>query len=198
MTGVPHSDASTFQRIIVWKPPATVYDAFWTADLSTRPMARALADAAMVPERIGAWLRHEPPPPAPTRSARLQDLLADDSPWTLLADELGHRVVLGLLWHPPSGVEKMPADAFEAFDAPGFVKVTWSLSAEPFGAGHSLLVTEIRTRTTDELTARRFALVWPALSPFAALLRRQVLRAIKSEAERVPASQPPVAAATCG
>jgi hypothetical protein len=185
----PRHDTSTLQRIIVWAAPQTVYDALWTADLSTTAVARMLAEAAMVPERITAWARHEAAPPAVAHAARLPDMLAADSPWTLLADEPGHRVVLGLLWRVPGATEKVGASAFEAFSGPGIVKVTWSLSVEPFGAGHTLLVTETRARAMDELAARRFALVWPVLSPFAALLRRQVLHAVKDEAERVTSSQ---------
>jgi hypothetical protein len=187
MTEYAHHDICTLQRTVVWAPPPVVYDAIWAADLSSRPLARLLAEAAMVPQRVTARLRREPMPPMPTRSARLHDLLAEDSPWTLVDEEPGHRVVLGLLWHPPAGVKKVPAGAFEADATPGYAKVTWSLAVEPFGAGHSLLVTETRTRAADEITARRFALVWPVISPFAAVLRGQVLRAVKAEAERVPA-----------
>lgn len=180
----PRSDASTRQRVVVWATPEAVYDAIWSADLLSTKLARMLAGAAMAPERIAAWLRHQPPPHAPARTAHLRDMLTDDSPWVLLADEPGHGVVLGLLWTPPVGAEKRPADEFEAFAAPGFAKVTWSVSAEPFGAGHCVLTTETRTQTTDEVAARRFAWLWPLIAPFAALLRGQVLRAVKAEAER--------------
>jgi hypothetical protein len=187
----------TRQRVLVWAPPQTIHDAIWTADLASRPLARALTAAAMIPERIGAWWRHAPAPPVRARSARLGDMLAEDSPWTLLEDGPGPRVTLGLLWHLPAGVRKVAPEAFEAFDAPGYAKVTWSIFVLPFGAGHGLLETETHTQTTDERTARRFALVWPVIKPFAAVLRRQVLLAIKAEAERTPvaASRPAVSRA---
>lgn len=63
-------------------------------------------------------------------------------------------------------------------------KVAWSIGVVPFGAGHALLVMRTRTLTVDERARRRFALLWPLIAPFAALLRGQALRAIKAAAER--------------
>jgi hypothetical protein len=177
---LPLHEQSTRQRVIVWATPAQTRAAIWRADLLATPLARALTSAAMWPERAGAWVRHEAPPEARPRSAHLGDMLSDDSPWTLLSEE---PVALGLLWTPPSGAIKRPADEFVAFDEPGFAKVVWTLEVVPFGAGHALLTTETGTQTTDSITARRFALMWPFISPFAALLRRQVLRAVKATAE---------------
>ena len=124
--------------------------------------------------------------PAPAaRSAHLQDLLAAESPWRLLADEPGSEVVLGLLWTPPAGVARCTPEAFADFAAPGVAKVAWSIAVVPFGAGHTLLITRTRTQTVDAVARRRFALLWPLISPFAALMRGQALRAIKSTAEAV-------------
>lgn len=177
---LPQRQESTLQRAVVWATPERTRAAIWDADLLASPLARVLTAIAMVPERIGAWIRGEPQPEADRRSARLRDMLADRSPWILLA---GEPLTLGLLWTPPAGGVKRPACEFTAFDAPGFAKVVWTLEVAPFGAGHTLLTTQTGTQTTDEIAARRFALMWPIISPFASLLRGQVLRAIKAEAE---------------
>jgi hypothetical protein len=177
---LPLRGQSTLLRAIVWATPEQTRAAIWEADLLATPLARALTSAAMCPERIGAWMRHEPQPETRPRSARLHDMLSGDSPWTLLSEE---PVALGLLWTPPAGGVKRPADEFAAFDEPGFAKVVWTLEVAAFGAGHALLTTETGTETTDERATRRLALMWPLISPFALLLRRQVVRAIKAEAE---------------
>jgi hypothetical protein len=180
---IPFADEQTLQRVAVQATPADVYDAIRTANLLSSPLARALSAAAILPTRVLAWLRGDPQPPAGARSATLDDMLADDSPWIMLADVPGSVVVLGLLWRPPAGGASCVPAAFAPFAEPGFAKVVWSLSVEPFGASHSLLVTETRTVTTDAVAGRRFRLLWPIISPFAALLRMQVLRAIKADAE---------------
>ena len=143
---LPLHEQSTRQRVIVWATPEQARAAIWQADLLATPLARALTSAAMWPERAGAWLHHEAPPEARPRSARLGDMLADDSLWTLLSEE---PVALGLLWTPPAGAIQRPAEQFAAFDEPGFVKVVWTLEVVPFGAGHALLTTETGTQATD-------------------------------------------------
>ena len=177
------ADAQTLQRVAVRATPADVYDSIRTANLLSSPLARALSSAAVFPTRVLAWIRQDPQPPAGVRSATLDDMVVGDSPWLVLADVPGVVVVLGLLWKPPAGGARCVPGSFATFAEPGFAKVVWSLSVEPFGASHSLLVTETSTTTTDDTAARRFRLIWPVISPFAALLRMQVLRAIKAEAE---------------
>jgi len=180
----PHQAARTVQRVFVVATPGETYRAIWEANLLRMPLARALSAIALWPERVRARMRREPAPAKSGRSARLRDMLGPDSPWILLADEAAREVVLGLLWTPPAGGAKCAAADFEGYAAPGIAKVVWSLSVVPFGAGHCVLTTETRTEPTDAAAARRFRLVWPLISPFAALLRMQVLRAVKAHAER--------------
>ena len=175
--------AETVQRVLVDALPDEVFAAIWEADLLRMPLARCFTAMALWPDRIRAWLRREPPPAHGARSARLGDMLGAESPWILVADGPGREVTMGLLWTPPAGGMKCAPDAFGDFAAPGVAKVTWSLSAAPFGAGHTLLTTRTRTVPTDDTAARRLRLIWPAIRPFAALLRMQVLRAIKAHAE---------------
>jgi hypothetical protein len=182
-------DVETTQRAFVQATPAEAYDAIWSADLLATPLARALSALAVWPERVAAWLRRAPAPPPSARSATLRDLLADDSPWCLLREEPGTEVVLGLLWTPPAGVVRCAPEDFETYVGPGVAKVAWSIAVFPFGAGHTLLVTRTHTRALDERARRRLALLWPLISPFAALLRGQVLRAVRETAQRSAASK---------
>ncbi|MDA0181887.1 hypothetical protein OJ997_16410 [Solirubrobacter phytolaccae] len=151
----------TVQHVLVRATPQATTGAVWSADLLSTPLARALSAMALWPDRLRAWARRAPAPPRTARSATLRDLLAPGSPWRLLAE---HPVVLGLRW---------PA---------GDAEVRWTIDAQPFGAGHTLLVSR-----TEARGGRRFALAWPLIAPFAALLRGQVLRAVKAEAERAQA-----------
>ena len=180
---LPHFDAGTIQRAVVYATPQTTYDAIWSADLLRAPLARTLTRASMALERAGARVRGTPHPRRVPHSARLRDMLGADSPWLLLADEPGHEVVLGLLWTPPAGGHTCAAGEFSDYRAPGVAKVVWSISVLPFGACHALLVTETRTFATDARAKRRFGVLWPMIAPFAALMRSQVLQAIKAEAE---------------
>jgi len=180
---LPHFDASTVQRAVVFATPQATYDAIWSVDLLDAPLARTPRRAAIALERAAARFCGTTPPQPVPRSAHLRDMLGDERPLLLLNDASGHEVVLGLLWTPPAGVHRCAPEQFADFQAPGLAKVVWSLSVYPFGAGHALLVAETRSQTTNAVAARRFRLLWTLISPFAALLRSQVLQAIKTQAE---------------
>lgn len=117
------------------------------------------------------------------RVSRLRDVVSGDTPWTVLVDEPGSELVFGLLWSPPAGGDKRAASEWEAFAEPGFAKVAWGFSVSPHAGGGTVLTTETRTAANDAATRRRFRVMWPVIWPFAALLRRLVLQAIRAEAE---------------
>jgi hypothetical protein len=181
---VPACDARTMQHVVVAAAPEETYRAVLDANLAGSPPARILMALARAPEWIRARVRREPPPPATGRESRLRDVLADDTPWTVLVDDPGSELVLGLLWSPPAGGTKRPPAEWQAFAEPGFAKVAWGFSLAPHAGGGTLLITETRTSANDPATRRRFRLMWPVIAPFAALLRRRVLVAIRVEAER--------------
>jgi hypothetical protein len=182
---VAHAERSTTQHAVVYATPEETYRAIWAANLLSTSLARMLSALAIWPERLRARLRHEPSPPR-TRSARLRDTLGEGSPWILLTEEPGNEIVLGLLWTPPAGGTKCDPEEFAGFSAPGLAKVAWSLSVQPFGAGHTLLTTRTRTSGTDAAARRRVRLIWPFIALLASLLRTQVLCAIKTAAESRP------------
>jgi hypothetical protein len=104
---LPHFDAGTIQRVVIYATPQTTYDAIWSADLLRAPLARMLTRASVAVERAGARVRGTSGPRRVPRSTRLGDMLGAESPWLLLADEPGHEVVLGLRAlcgaHAPAG-----------------------------------------------------------------------------------------------
>jgi hypothetical protein len=178
-----HFDAETTQRVLVQATPEDTYAAIWSADLLGTPLARALSAIALWPDRLAAWLRRAPGPPPSARTATLRDLVTDDSPWCLVSEAPGEEVVLGLLWTPPAGVVRCAPEDFAACAAPGVAKVAWSIAVFPFGAGHAVLVTRTRTQAVDERARQRLAWTWPLIAPFAAMLRSEVLRAIREAAQ---------------
>lgn len=159
---------STRQRRFVLATPHETYAAIWEADLLRSRAARVLSAVAS---------RSRSP-----RSAHLEDMLTGYSPWMLLEDVPPEGVSLGLLWRPPFGVGRCAAEDFPGFAEAGYVKVTWSILVHPFGAGHSVLETRTDASATDRGTALRFRVLWIAMSPFAAWLRRLAMGAICEQA----------------
>ncbi len=107
--------------------------------------------------------------------------------WVVLAERAGREVVLGAATHPWLAApvfRSIPADAFMTFSEPGFVKITWTLRADPIDDTHSVFHTETRVCTTDAEARDRFRKYWSYVAPGVALIRLALLRPLKHEAER--------------
>jgi hypothetical protein len=110
----------------------------------------------------------------------------------LLGERPGHEIVFGSVvqpWKAVTDSEPAPqveADRFAAFDTPGYVKVAFNIRVETYGRGRSLVTSETRTAATDPASLHRFSRYWLLVGPISALIRRLMLRIVKSDAERRP------------
>ena len=107
--------------------------------------------------------------------------------WVVLAERAGREVVLGAAtqpWLAAPVFRPIPADQFVAFSEPGFVKITWTLRADPIDDTHSVFHTETRVSTTDGEARDRFRKYWSYVAPGVALIRLLLLQPLKHEAER--------------
>ncbi len=107
--------------------------------------------------------------------------------WVILAHEAGREIVFGTVtkpWEKNARFESVPADEFEAFDEPGYVKIALTLAAERRGELHSKAITETRVIATDDMARRNFRRYWTLVVPGVRLIRREMLRIIKRAAER--------------
>ena len=112
--------------------------------------------------------------------------------WVLLAEVPDREVVMGAVtkpWEADVTFRSVPPGQFAAFDEPGYVKIAWTLRADPAGTG-SVFRTETRAGSTDATARARFRRYWLLLSPGIRLIRRLAAGPIKSAAERAPAGQP--------
>ena len=106
--------------------------------------------------------------------------------WVVLADVPDRALVVGAVtkpWEPNVTFRPVPADAFPTFDEPGYVRIAWTLRAEPTGVDRSLFLTETRAAATDATARARFRRYWSFLSPGIRLIRRMSLGPIKTRAE---------------
>jgi hypothetical protein len=106
--------------------------------------------------------------------------------WRVLAEEPGHHVVMGAVtqpWKPNVVFRGLSPEEFSTFCEPGYAKIAWTLEVEPIDASSSLVRTETRVTTTDPDSRRRFRRYWSLLSPGILLIRREMLRMIRREAQ---------------
>jgi hypothetical protein len=113
--------------------------------------------------------------------------------WGTLAEIPDREIVMGAVtrpWEANPVFRAVPPDAFAGFDEPGYVKIAWTLRADPDGANASLFRTETRILTTDTAARDHFRPYWALASPGIALIRRALLRPLKHAAERRSWSAP--------
>ena len=75
-------------------------------------------------------------------------------------------------------------DEFQGFSEDDYVKIVWTLRADPVGTAESIFRTETRVRTTDPVARAKFRRYWSFLSPGIILIRWISLGPLKAEAER--------------
>jgi hypothetical protein len=107
--------------------------------------------------------------------------------WGVLAEVPGREIVVGAVtqpWLADVTFRALPADDFLAFSEPGYVKIAWTLRADPMGPEESMFRTETRAVATDPTARARFRWYWARFSPGIVLIRRISLGIVKANAER--------------
>jgi len=159
-------------------PPAITLAAARASDLMALPVVRALFEARA--RLLGA--RAASPPPAGGVVVQLCAL-----GWAVLAEVPDREIVLGAVtrpWGPDVVFRGVPAAQFAPFSEPGYVKIAFTLRADPLGSAASLLRTETRVATTDPAARAIFRCYWAAFSAGIHVIRPLLLRAVRREAER--------------
>ncbi len=107
--------------------------------------------------------------------------------WVVLREIPDREIVLGAVtkpWEANVSFRSIAADAFAAFSEPGYVKIVWTLRADPTDDGCSIFRTETRAVATDSEARRLFRRYWSFLSPGIGLIRWLSLQPLKRDAER--------------
>ena len=107
--------------------------------------------------------------------------------WEVLAERPGRELVMGAVtqpWKANVTFRSLPPSEFASFDRPGFVKIAWTLRADPVDANRSVARTETRAIATDRDARRKFRWYWARFSAGIVLIRQISMRLIKAEAEK--------------
>ena len=113
--------------------------------------------------------------------------------WRVLAGEPGRNLVLGAVtqpWVADVVFRGLAPEEFAEFQEPGYVKIAWTLEVAPLSQGRSLFRSETRAVATDPAARARFRRYWTLTSPGIELIRWEMLRLLKYEAERRAARLP--------
>ncbi len=174
---MPTYEAVERHRRFVRAPAPVTLAAATEMNLLESPVIRGIFKARAV--ILGAT------PDARERAGLLADVLAFG--WGVLAERPGREVVVGAVtkpWEPNVTFRAIAPDDFAAFAEPDYVKIVWTLRADPVGDSYAIFRTETRAVATDEAARRKFRLYWAAFSPGIWLIRRLSLGPLQRDAER--------------
>ena len=104
----------------------------------------------------------------------------------MLAEIPGRELIVGAVtrpWEANVTFRAVPPDGFATFREPDYVKIVWTLRADPIDATHSIFRTETRVMTTDSTARAKFRWYWACLSPGIILIRWTALRSLRRRAE---------------
>ena len=175
---MPEYEVAERHHIRVAAPAAMTLAAAQETDLQAAPLVRTIIRAREV--ILGA---------APDDRPRPRGLLREVEAlgWGLLAEVPGHEVVVGAVtrpWEANVTFRALPPDQFATFSEPGYVKIAWTLRAEPIGPSDSIFRTETRAIATDPPARAQFRRYWSLFSPGIILIRWTILNPVKAAAER--------------
>ena len=107
--------------------------------------------------------------------------------WRVLAEQPGREVVLGAVtrpWDANVVFRPLAPEEFASFNEPGYVKIVWTLRADPSSELASVARTETRAVATDPIARAKFRRYWSIFSPGIVVIRHAALRLVKVDAER--------------
>jgi len=175
---MPHYEIAGRHKIHVAAPAELTFSAATEVDLESSDLIRAIFKGR-------EWILRS----KPENKIRPRGILAQTRSlgWGVLAEDPGREIVMGCAtkpWEPNPIFRALPPDEFAVFHEPGYVKIVWTLRADPLGESESIFRSETRAIATDPIARRKFRRYWSFLSPGIILIRTAMLPAVKSEAER--------------
>jgi hypothetical protein len=177
---VPDPEVDEYHALRVEAPASITYAAAKQMDLQSSAFVKGIFFLRAIPSLV----KGQPFRPGSSRGI-VDETLAQG--WGILAEEPDRQIVIGAYaqpWHENVEFRALPPADFASFDEPGFVKIVWTLAAEPLDARTSRFVTRTRVVTTDDGARRRFRRYWAPMSSGIVLIRYLALPMVKHAAER--------------
>ena len=162
---IPNPEVVEHHQIDIDAPADVVMATAKEFELLKSPIIRAIIRAREV-ALGGEPDRREHP------AALLEQMLSIG--WVVLEERPGREIALGAAtqpWHANPTFRSIPADQFAAFDEPGYVKIAWTLRADPIDRERSTFHTETRVCTTDAEARDRFRTYWSFVAPGVEVIR---------------------------
>jgi len=169
---------SDHHEIVIAAPADLVFFDATRLNLQTLPIVRTIF-------RVRSWLMRDAveAPPQPLGIVAETMVLG----WGLLAHTPCRTIVMGAAarpWTRNVTFRTISTDQFAAFAEPDYVKIVWTLEAEPIGPERTRFRTETRVEPTDDAARRKFFWYWLAFGIGIRFIRWNMLRDLRRKALR--------------
>ena len=176
---LPAYDVYEHHSVVVRASPEVTLDAAANQDLMRSPMVRAIFRMREIVMGARSDTRVYP------RGLLAQTLALG---WRVIAEVPGREIVVAAVtrpWEADVVFRGLSGEEFATFHEPGWVKIAWTLRAEPLPHGRlTRFTTETRAVATDDEARRRFRRYWALASPGIWTIRRLSLPSVRCAAER--------------
>ena len=178
---MPSYDVVERRHIRIAAPAETALAAAYEVDIQRSPIIRAIFKSRAL--LLGGGMEES------AEAERPQALVAwvKTIGWRALAEVPGREIVFGTItqpWRANPTFQAPPPAEFAGFHEPGYIKIAWTLRADPDGQAASILRHETRAVATDPTARALFRPYWSIFSPGIVLIRWLVFGPVKREAER--------------
>jgi len=175
---IAHPYVRDHHAIEIAAPADLVFFDATRLNLQSLPIIRAIF-------RIRAWLMGDTlePPAKPLGLVAEMMVLG----WGLLAHTPCRTMVMGAAarpWTRNVTFRTLSPEEFPAFAEPDYVKIVWTLEADPIGPERTRFHTETRVEPTDQAARRKFFWYWMAFSIGIRFIRWSLLRELRRKALR--------------
>jgi hypothetical protein len=175
---VPTPYVSDHHEIVIEAPADLVFFDATRLNVQSLPIVRAIF-------RTRAWLMGDTvEPPAKPLGIVAETMVLG---WALLAHTPCRSIVMGAAarpWTRNVTFRTIPPDEFVAFAEPDYVKIVWTLEAEPIGPERTRFRTETRVEPTDDAARRKFFWYWMAFGIGVRFIHWNMLRQLRRKALR--------------
>jgi len=176
---LPNHDFRAAYEIRINAPTSLVYPCLLQSDFSEVWLVRLLMCL-----RSGKWL-----PRNRVRADLLQRLKGTG--FVVLTEVPDEELVIGVagrFWRPDGGrCMELTADEFTGFSRLGYAKVAWNFKLRTDSPGRTVLSTETRIKCFGRTALWKFRVYWGLVGPFSGLMRKAILKRVKTQAESLVA-----------
>lgn len=175
---IPKPYVRDHNEIVIAAPADLVFFDATRIDMQSMPLVRAIFTTR-------GWFMGDTIEPPQKPLGLVADMMVLG--WGLLAHTPCRSIVMGAAarpWTRNVTFRAVPSDEFAAFAEPDYVKIVWTLEADPIGPERTRFRTETRVEPTDAAARRKFFWYWMAFGIGIRVIRWSMLRELRRKALR--------------